>query len=142
MKIFLCTVLSLIMLCISTEHATAENSLHKIAWQQVSDTELDTLRAGFLLENGMIVNIRYDKQLFINGDPVSNTYFDTADAVNLSTDLLPGNELRTVLQNNLNDQILSSFTHIDISLSRLGDVQKSMAQTHLYETLFYQNITN
>ena len=105
-------------------------------WQPVSDNTLDALRAGFVLDNGLVDNIRLDKQLFVNGQLVSQSYFDSANAMGQQLASFSGDALNTVLQNSLNDQVLSSVTQLDISISNLDAVQQNIMQTALYEALF------
>lgn len=133
--------MAIFIACTASNMALAQN-VDDLAWEQVPDSELGELRAGFVLDNGMVVNIRFDKQLFVNGDPVSQTYFDSADAMGQQIASFSGDDLNTVLQNSLNDQVLSSVTQMDISISNLAPVQQSMVQSAVYETLFSRVLGN
>jgi transcription termination factor NusB len=127
--------------CTITNTAIAQ-PVDEPVWQQVSDKALAEIRAGFVLDNGLVVNIRLDKQLFVNGELVSQTYFDSADAMGQKLASFSGDELNTVLQNSLNDQVLSSVTQMDISISNLSAVQQNIMQTALYQALYNRALGN
>lgn len=103
-------------------------------WTAVSDQSLASLRAGFMLDNGMVVDIALSKRLFINAEQVGETLYLSNSH---SDDLwLSDTSLSHFVQNTLDNQILSSITHLDIAVSNLTPVQQHLAQEVLYETLF------
>jgi hypothetical protein len=129
-------LLALVIFIGSTITNTAiAQPVDEAVWQQVSDKVLGELRAGFVLDNGLVVNIRLDKQLFVNGQLVSQAYFDSAEAMGQQLASFSGDTLNTVLQNSLNDQVLSSVTQMDISISNLSTLQHNVMHTALYESL-------
>lgn len=103
-------------------------------WIPVAEDTLNKMRAGFVLDNGMIVDIQLSKQIFVNGRPQAHTTFDSMDT-RLVT--FAGKDANTLLQNTLNNQVLSSLTEIDISVSNLAPVQQYLSQSVVFETLFH-----
>lgn len=102
-------------------------------WAPVAEDTLDEMRAGFVLDNGLIVDIQLSKQIFVNGAPQAHTTFDSMDT---RLAAFAGNDVNTLLQNTLNNQVLSTLTEIDISVSNLAPVQQHLSQTVMFETLF------
>ena len=105
-------------------------------WMPVSDKSLASLRAGFVLDNGLIVDIQVNKQLLINGEQVSGFTYTTTDTLAEDVAAIMGNQLNPIVQNQLNDQILSSITNIDISISNASVAQQTLSQAIMHETYF------
>ena len=104
-------------------------------WNAVSDASLASLRAGFVLDNGLVVDIQLSKRLFINAEQVSDTlFFSSSESGDL---LLSETSLSGFLQNSMDNQVLSSITQLDIAVSNLTPVQQHLSQELLYETLFF-----
>ncbi|WP_166424271.1 hypothetical protein [Paraglaciecola sp. 20A4] len=112
-------------------------------WQAVDESTLAELRGGFVLGNGVIVDLNFQKSIFRNGELASHAYFQTPqDFTLLSKDefslqsILPNNTLNTVLQNTLDNQTLSAITNIDITIKNLEHAKQAFAQDQLYNTYF------
>ena len=105
-------------------------------WMPVSDKSLASLRGGFVLDNGLIVDIQVNKQLLINGEQVSGFTYTTTDTLAEDVAAMMGNQLNPIVQNQLNDQILSSITNIDISISNASVAQQTLSQAIMHETYF------
>ena len=104
-------------------------------WNAVSDASLASLRAGFVLNNGLVVDIQLSKRLFINAEQVSDTlFFSSSDSGDL---LISDTSLSGFLQNTMDNQVLSSITQLDIAVSNLAPVQQHLSQELFYETLFF-----
>ncbi|WAK02673.1 hypothetical protein [Methylobacter sp. YRD-M1] len=95
-------------------------------WGAVSDAELAELRGGFTLPNGMIIDFSLEKTIYLNGEQSfssvfqlpNNVTFSQNDLQNLSQ-ILAASGLRSVIQNNLDNQIINSITEINITLRNL-----------------------
>lgn len=98
-------------------------------WEKVSDKELEGLRGGFALANGMVVDFRYEKKVYENGIESFSSYFEVPIDMPLvqSGDLnfsvnLPSSILNSVIQNNLDNQIIRTVNTIGIDISNLKNV--------------------
>jgi hypothetical protein len=107
------------------------------AWQAVSETELDTIRGGFLFSNGVQVDIGIQKAAIVNGIEQFRTQFNATEALqsrlldeaNSVLQLGSGNTLggldltggSVFIQNTLDNQFLENFTVIDVHIKNLGD---------------------
>ncbi len=95
-------------------------------WERASDDELDRLRGGFVLPNGMNIDFSLARISSLNGAIVSSSFFQLPDNVSLfqngilnqSTDLT-GAGLGSVIQNNLDNQVIRTVTDINIAVSHL-----------------------
>ena len=104
----------------------AENLFHSsafISWERASDNELDNMRGGFSLANGVQVDFSFKKQILIDGVETylmsyqlpMGTSFDTPPGLN---DLSQSDSiLSTVIQNNVDNRVISTITTIDVGLS-------------------------
>jgi hypothetical protein len=145
-KSFIST-LSLIFLSLSSQANTAlDRAIDEydvMQWQPVTEKTLATLRGGFVLSNGLIVDLTFQKHLFQNGELTSHTYLQTPqDYAQLSKDgfalssVLLNNTINTVLQNTLDDQTLSTITNIDITIQNIEQANQAFTQDQLYNTYF------
>jgi len=91
-------------------------------WEQASDDELAEVRGGFMLANGVEVDFSFKRQILIDGEEnyVMNyqlpkgTFFDSVGL----NDLSQSNALlSSVIQNNIDNRIISNITTFDIGLS-------------------------
>ena len=77
------SLFGLIPLLLSNEVAANKNDTLMDDWHIVSNEKLDNLRAGFVLSNGVIIDISFDKKIFINGVEQSSSYFQTPENISL-----------------------------------------------------------
>ena len=112
-------------------------------WSPVPDAKLSELRGGFVLGNGIIVDINFEKSIVQNGELVSHSYFQSPQDINLLSkdefnlsSILPSSTLNTVLQNTLDNQTLSAITNIDITIKNLEQAQQAFIQAGRYNTYF------
>lgn len=94
--------------------------------QILSDEELDTLRGGFSLPSGLIIDFSFDKRIYQNGIEAFYTYFELPQDVALSrsvTSDLASNFtnmlLNSVTQNSLDNQIIKTINTINIDISNI-----------------------
>lgn len=98
-------------------------------WERASDSELDQLRGGFVLPNGMNIDFSLERISSLNGTVVSSSFFQLPDntllsqngAMNQALDLA-GSGLSSVIQNNVDNQIIRTVTDINIVVSNLKNV--------------------
>ncbi len=108
------------------------------AWAAAEDAELDELRGGFVLDNGMVVDLSFATSVFINGqEQFSDRLILASD---FSIDQLRGAAVNngpnnfasshaamdnmTLIQNNLDNQIITMMRSIDIMISNLKNASE------------------
>lgn len=95
-------------------------------WERASDDELDKLRGGFVLPNGIIIDFSLERITSLNGSVVSSSFFQLPENAALlqngslnQSPALAGAGLGSVIQNNVDNQIIRSVTAINIAVSNL-----------------------
>jgi hypothetical protein len=121
-----------------------EDVLNHVA--QASDEELDQLRGGFLLPNGINVNFNYESVVSLNGVVKMVSAFQLPDNVALLQNGLDNQAqqlnlpaLGTVIQNNLDNQFIQTLNTVNIELSNL----KNMSVNHggaMFNALIMPNL--
>ena len=107
-------------------HSQVTNPVISSDWQRVSDEELDTLRGGFALPSGLVVDFSFDKRIYQNGIEAFYTYFElpqnielnrgvTSDLASNFTNML----LNSVTQNSFDNQIIKTINTINIDISNI-----------------------
>lgn len=101
-------------------------------WERASDSELDQLRGGFVLPNGVNIDFSLSRITSLNGLEVSSTTFQLPDNFSLiqqngtipnqSSDLAAGSGLGTVIQNNVDNQVIRTATDINVAISNLKNM--------------------
>jgi len=108
-------------------------------WIVAKDAELDELRGGFMLDNGMVVDLSFATSVFINGQQQFSDHFDLAN--NFSVDQLRGVVASNgssnfamsdagmsnvaVIQNTMDNQLITMVRSIDITLSNIKGMDLS-----------------
>lgn len=95
-------------------------------WERASDGELDRLRGGFVLPNGMNIDFSLERITSLNGTVVSSSFFQLPEnaalfqngAMNQASGLADSG-LSSVIQNNVDNQIIKTVTDINIAVSNL-----------------------
>jgi len=95
-------------------------------WEHASDSELDQLRGGFVLSNGVNIDFSLERITSLNGTIVSSSFFQLPGNVSLiqngnmnqAPDLAMSG-FGSVIQNNLDNQIIRTVTDINIAVSNL-----------------------
>ncbi|MGR9013810.1 MAG: hypothetical protein ACU83U_09215 [Gammaproteobacteria bacterium] len=109
---------------------TPGDALYRLEnWARASDSELDQLRGGFVLPNGMNIGFSLERIVSLNGTVVSSSFFQLPGnalllqngGLNQSPDLV-GEGLSSVIQNNVDNQVISSVTDINIAVSNLKNL--------------------
>ncbi len=93
---------------------------------RATDEELSQQRGGFILPNGMVVNISLERLIFLNGIetassfiqfPIDGTLIQNGSG-NLGQDLA-GSVLGSIIQNSLDDQTIRNINEVNIEISNL-----------------------
>jgi len=119
MVVFIIIMGSGLVLARNGENITFEQSLAIEKWLKVSDTRLAYSRGGFVLPNGVIVDISFEKRIFRNGEEISSSYFQTPNNLSLVKNgklNIPGlsNTLfQSIIQNDLDNQTLQTINNIN-----------------------------
>lgn len=137
-RIFLCILIFFILiksnltLATTYERLDYKNTVNVSQWSVVSDTNLDKLRGGFVLPNGLIVNISFDKRILQNGDEIFHSFFQLPENINLTTNdefdtspLLDNNTIQSIVQNHLDNQNISSISLINIDIKNFNNATQS-----------------
>jgi len=98
-------------------------------WEQASDSELDQLRGGFVLPNGINIDFNLERITSLNGGIISSSFFQLPDGVSLfqngALNQAPDSALSglgSVIQNNIDNQVIRTVTEINIAVSNLRNV--------------------
>ncbi|WP_333875031.1 hypothetical protein [Methylobacter sp.] len=99
-------------------------------WDRASDSELDQLRGGFVLANGVNVDFSLDRITSLNGAVVSSSFFQSSanmslfqnGALNQAPDLAGAAGLGSIIQNNMDNQVIRNATDINITVSNLKNL--------------------
>ncbi len=122
-------------------HALADVALDKQVsgniydhWARATDDELAQQRGGFVLPNGVKIDISLERTIFLNDVETVSTFFQFPENgvllqngnENLAPDSI-GSSLSSVLQNNLDDQLIRAINELNIEIS---DLQSADLDTH------------
>lgn len=95
-------------------------------WARASDSELDQLRGGFVLPNGVNIDFNLERITSLNGAVVSSSLFQLPGNVSLiqngnmnQAPDLAMTGLGSVIQNNLDNQVIKTVTDINIEVSNI-----------------------
>jgi hypothetical protein len=98
-------------------------------WSRASDSELDQLRGGFALANGVNIDFSLERLTTLNGVVVSSTSFRLPDDAFLfqngglnQAPAMTGAALNSVIQNNMDNQVIKNMTDINIAVSNLKNM--------------------
>jgi len=98
-------------------------------WERASDSELDQLRGGFVLPNGVTIDFSLERIISLNGAVVSSSFFELPGNVTLiqNGNIIqdPGlsmSGLGTVIQNNLDNQTISALTQLNLTVSNIREM--------------------
>lgn len=99
------------------------------SWSRASDSELDQLRGGFTLANGVNVDFSLDRVTYLNDALVASTSFQLPGNAALfqngglnQAPVMTGPALGSVIQNNLDNQVIKNVTDINIAVSNLKNM--------------------
>jgi hypothetical protein len=128
--IFFASISQATRICTASDWSDADSPSD---WAAAKDAELDELRGGFMLDNGMVVDLSLATSVFVNGQEQFSDRFDLADdfsmdqlrgvAVNNSAGNLAisdaGMSNMAVIQNTMDNQLITMVRSIDITLSNI-----------------------
>ena len=122
----------------SRDNIAFEQSLDTEKWLKVSNTRLAYSRGGFILPNGVIVDISFEKLMFRNGEETSSSYFQTPN----NQDLVKNGKLnipelsttlfQSVVQNDLDNQTLQTINNINIDIKNLNNINSIPSNSQFY----------
>jgi hypothetical protein len=98
-------------------------------WERASDGELDQLRGGFVLPNGLSIDFSLERIVSLNGAVVSSSFFQLPGNallfqngnLNQASDLVRA-PLASVIQNSLDNQMIKTMTDINIAVSNFKNL--------------------
>lgn len=99
-------------------------------WPRASDSELEQLRGGFLLPNGMNIEFSIERVMSLNGVETFSSFFQLPENGfllqngdgNMVVPDLAASALNSVIQNSLDDQVISTINDINLEISNLQDI--------------------
>lgn len=98
-------------------------------WPRASDSELAQLRGGFLLPNGVNIDLSIEKIISLNGVETFSSFFQFPEngflLQNGVGDLAPdlaASALNSIIQNNLDNQVISTINEINLEVSNLQNL--------------------
>ncbi|NRA53564.1 MAG: hypothetical protein HRU23_05415 [Gammaproteobacteria bacterium] len=124
-------------------------SSERYSWLAVSSAELDASRGGFILPNGIIVDISINKYILTNGtetysynyqSPV-NQLLVQGGQLNLSSKLT-NSPLTSIIQNSLDNQIISAINTINIDIRNLNSVNHNISSSDYFSLYVLPNLHN
>jgi len=134
--VFFASILQATKIC-SADDGSGGDSLP--GWTAAKDAELDRFRGGFMLDNGMVVDLSFATSVFINGQEQFSDRFALANDVSIDqlrgavvnngsgslamSDAGPGN--LAVIQNTMDNQLITMVRSIDIVLSNIKGMDMS-----------------
>ncbi|ARD45813.1 hypothetical protein [Colwellia sp. PAMC 21821] len=107
-------------------------------WSKVSDSQLAYSRGGFILPNGVIVNISFEKRIFQNGEEIASSYFKTPNSRNivqngkLNVPGLSSSLFQSIIQNDLDNQTLQTINNINIDIKNLNNINLTPNNNQFY----------
>jgi len=126
------------VLATSRDNIAFEQYLDTEKWLKVTDPKLAYSRGGFILPNGLIVDISFEKRIFRNGEEISSSYFQTPNNLSLvkngkfNTPGLDNSLFQSIIQNNLNNQTLQSINNINIDIKNLNSINLTPSNNQFY----------
>ncbi|HRQ05176.1 MAG TPA: hypothetical protein PK580_04350 [Nitrosomonas halophila] len=100
-------------------------------WERATDDELDELRGGFILPNGVRIDLNLEKIVLLNGNELFSSYFQAPKDTlllqngiqNLVADSVITPSMGSFIQNTLDNQQIRTITEINIEISNLKNAE-------------------
>lgn len=100
-------------------------------WERATDDELDELRGGFILPNGVRIDLNLEKIVLLNGNELFSSYFQAPKDTlllqngtqNMVADSVITPAMGSFIQNTLDDQQIRTITEINIEISNLQNAE-------------------
>lgn len=110
--------------------------------ERISDEELDTLRGGFALPSGLIVDFSFYKRIYKNGIEEFYTYFELPKNIELSRTVTPeltsnftNMILNSVIKNNLDNQTIKTINTVNIDISNIKNINLDANSSAFFRNL-------
>ena len=138
MMAFIIIMVSGLVSATSRDNIAFEQYLETEQWLKVSDTRLAYARGGFILPNGVIVDISFEKRIFLNGEETSSSYFETPHNLNLvkngklNIPELSNSLFQSIIQNDLDNQTLQTLNNINIDIKNLNNSNLTPSNNQFY----------
>ncbi len=127
---------AIMLICMVTQVSAESMSLRKSTldyyheWSRATDVELEALRGGFILPNGVRIDLSLEKFIHLNGNELYSSFFQLpgegvtlqAGVQNLVSDAIVMPEFSTIIQNSLDSQQIEALTKINIEISNLQGI--------------------
>lgn len=139
---------SVLMVGFLESHVFAAESLDQVEigadWEKVEDEELDSLRGGFTLPSGLVVDFSFDKRVYQNGIESFYSYFELPENAELGRTRTQISDMATdftnmvlnsVTQNTLDNQVIKTLNTISIDISNVKNAQFDINNTHVFRDL-------
>jgi hypothetical protein len=102
-------------------------------WGRATDSELDQLRGGFVLPNGIMIDLSIQRIIALNDVIVSSSFSQLPGNgplvqngdLNHASDLAISG-LGSVIQNSLDNQTIQNLTQINLAVSNIKNLQPNM----------------
>ena len=115
-----------------------------VNWQCVDDELLDKSRAGFVLSNGVVVDISFEQAIFINEMEKASAFFETPENLalvtngefNVSSANFQDSLIQSVIQNTLDNQTIRTINNININIQNIHLAQESLKNSAIYNLYF------
>jgi hypothetical protein len=98
-------------------------------WERASDAELEQLRGGFALANGVNIDFSLEKIISLNGVETFSSVFQLPENISLLQNGFQnqattgiGSALGSAIQNNLDGQLIRTVNTINIEVSNLKNL--------------------
>lgn len=128
-------ILAILLMASMSNHIMAEKRIvehdadHFNYWPRATDEELEQLRGGFILSNGVRIDLSLEKLVFLNDQAMHSSFFQLPKdgfllqngAENVVSDVVTPS-LSSVIQNSLDDQVIRTVTEINIEVSNLQNL--------------------
>lgn len=116
-----------------------QSSFHQ-EWERATDKELSMLRGGFVLPNGVHIDMSLEKLIHLNDVLVHSSFLQLpgtgvvlqAGMQNMVSDSIVVPELSTFVQNTLDSQHLEALTTINIEVSNLKGIAVNGSNQHIF----------
>ncbi|PLW81870.1 hypothetical protein CWI75_14105 [Kineobactrum sediminis] len=119
--------------------------LHNI--EIASEEELDGLRGGFVLPNGITVNISINQDVFRNGIRTHTSYFELPETFLsirsnqlASANPVSGDAIGSITQNALNNQLIEIMRIVDIELLNVTNSGLDISGQRLFNQFIEGNL--
>ncbi len=111
-------------------------------WEIASNAELDSLRGGFTLPNGVVVDFNFEKIIYRNGVEVFSSVFELPTNIQITQNGISNNAidfanavLNSLIQNNLDNQVIRTVNTINIDISNLKNITHNVSNSDIFRNI-------